>query len=154
MQYVACVKLVGIELAVILPVQYDIRKCSSWTRYRRGEERVSRSVHVRSLCPPAMSTACLSTLLFSLVILTCSQRGFCSHGTGETQHEVVDVLSALSGSVLCDVQNLDMMCKLQLGQSYFYIYSNDATMHFELLKISNCLKRRTYRCRNTVQETC
>ena len=36
MQYVACVKLVGIELAVILPVQYDIRKCSSWTRYRRG----------------------------------------------------------------------------------------------------------------------
>ncbi len=96
-------------------------------------------------CPP---------LLFGFVILTCSQSGFCSHGTGETQHEVVDVLSALSGSVLCDVQNLDMKCNLQLGQSYSYIYSNDATMHFELLKISNCLKRRTYRCRNTVQETC
>ena len=61
MQYVACVKLVGIELATSLPVQYDIRKCSSWTRYRRGEGRVSRTVHVRSLCPPAMSTACVST---------------------------------------------------------------------------------------------
>ncbi len=44
MQYVACVKLVGIELATSLPVQYDIRKCSSWTRYRRGEGRVSRTV--------------------------------------------------------------------------------------------------------------
>ena len=32
MQYVACVKLVGIELATGLPVQYDMRKCSSWTR--------------------------------------------------------------------------------------------------------------------------
>ena len=27
-------------------------------------------------------------------------------------------LSALSGSVLCDVQNLDTKCNLQLGQSY------------------------------------
>ena len=63
MQYVACVKLVGIELATSLPVQYDIgkRSFSSWTRYRRGEGRVSRTVHVRFLCPPAMSTACVST---------------------------------------------------------------------------------------------
>ena len=61
MHYVTCVKLVGIELATSLPVQYDTRKCSSWTRYRRGEGRVSRTVQVRSLCPPAMSTACVST---------------------------------------------------------------------------------------------
>ena len=45
MQYVACVKLVGIELATSLPVQYGIRKCSSWTQYRRGEECVSRTVY-------------------------------------------------------------------------------------------------------------
>ena len=64
MQYVACVKLVGIEVATSLPVQYGIRKCSSRTRYRRGEGRVSRtSVHVRSLSPPAMSTACVSTFI-------------------------------------------------------------------------------------------
>ena len=64
MQYVACIKLVGIKLATSLPVQYDIRKikCSSWTRYRRGEGRVSRTVRIRCLCPPAMSTACVSTL--------------------------------------------------------------------------------------------
>ena len=61
MQYVACVKLVGIELTTSLPVQYDLRKCSSWTRYRRGEGRVSRTVRVRSLGPPAMITACVST---------------------------------------------------------------------------------------------
>ena len=63
MQYVSCVKLIGIELATSLSVQYDIRKCSfsSWTRYRRGEGRVSSTVHVRSLGPPAMSTACVST---------------------------------------------------------------------------------------------
>ena len=85
---------------------------------------------------------------------TCSQCEFCSHGTREAQHEIVDVLSALSGSVLCDVQNLDMKCNLQLDQSYSYIYSNDATMHFELPKISNCLKRLRYKCRNTVQEMC
>ena len=41
-----------------------------------------------------MLVSAASPFLFSLVILTCSQRGFCSHGTGETQHEVVDVLSA------------------------------------------------------------
>ena len=72
MQYVACVKLVGIELATSLPVQYDIRKCSSWTRYRRGEGRVSSTVHVRSLGPPAMNTACVSTFTiwsrYSLVV--------------------------------------------------------------------------------------
>ena len=45
MQYVACVKLVGIELATSLPVQYDIRKCSSWTRYHPGEGPVSRTVY-------------------------------------------------------------------------------------------------------------
>ena len=45
MQYVACVKLVVIELATSLPVQYNIRKCSSWTRYRRGEGRVSRTLY-------------------------------------------------------------------------------------------------------------
>ncbi len=45
MQYVACVKLVGIELATSLPVQYGIRNCSSWTRYRRGDGRVSRTVY-------------------------------------------------------------------------------------------------------------
>ena len=39
MQYFVCVKLVGIELATSLPVQYDIRNCSSWTRYRRREGR-------------------------------------------------------------------------------------------------------------------
>ncbi|XP_062500507.1 uncharacterized skeletal organic matrix protein 5-like [Corticium candelabrum] len=31
----------------------------------------------------------------------------------ETQNEVVEVLYALSGNVLCDVQNLDMKCNLQ-----------------------------------------
>ena len=61
MQYVACVKLAGIKLATSLPVQYDIRKCRSWTRYRRGEGRVSRTVHLSFLCPPDMSTACVST---------------------------------------------------------------------------------------------
>ena len=45
LQYVACVKLVGIELATSLPVQYDICKCSSWTRYRREEGRVSKTVY-------------------------------------------------------------------------------------------------------------
>ena len=59
MQYVACVKLVGIELAASLSVQYDIHKCSNWTRYRRREGCVSSMVHVRSLGPPAMSTACV-----------------------------------------------------------------------------------------------
>ena len=61
MQYVACVKLVGIRLATSLPVQYDIRKCSRWTRYRRREGRVSRTARIRCLCPPAMSSACVST---------------------------------------------------------------------------------------------
>ena len=57
MQYVACVKLVGIELATSLPVQYDIRKCSSWTRYTVEGRGVSAGrVHVRSLGPPAMIT--------------------------------------------------------------------------------------------------
>ena len=109
----------------------------------------------RTFPRPSCHEHCVRVHLYYLVSkFTCSQCGFCSHGTGETQHEVVEVLSALSGSVLCDVQNVDMKCNLQLGQSYSYIYSNDVTMHFELLNISNCLKRRTYRCRNTVQETC
>ena len=61
MQHVACVKLVGIALATSLSVQYDIRKCSfsSWTRYRRGKGRVSSTVHIRFLCPPAMTTTCV-----------------------------------------------------------------------------------------------
>ena len=45
MQYVACVKLVGIEFATSLPVQYGIRKCGNWTQYRQGDGRVSKTVY-------------------------------------------------------------------------------------------------------------
>ena len=85
MQYFVCVKLVGIELATSLPVQYDIRNCSSWTRYRRREGRGSgHKTHVpkrvqrarkktgyeSTLGPPAISTVSVSTftVLFGLII--------------------------------------------------------------------------------------
>ena len=66
MQFVACVKFVGIELATSLPVQYDIRKCSSWTRYRRGRG-VSVRQCTRTFPMPSCHEHCVRVHLYYLV---------------------------------------------------------------------------------------